>query len=255
MMVRVLILLVLFGSSTLALAQSDMLSEEVTKNYRDGYYDYDLVRMTNRANPKISLDLVQTENQLRGSVMFNWHRENMEMRLRWVEQQDWTKEYKAMFARAVQWRRETFNGGPEKLYQLSHKYLHVPNAEKYGYVELSTQLLGHAATAGHEKAIKEMLDHHPKRISSWTLNRTRKVYYRDAVSGGVSATLSLAAVYLYGPVFDDDRTKGFYWYLRLPKSRLTKKLIDTIHENNGRVSPEERNQAQSWIRSGHVPPM
>lgn len=65
----------------------------------------------------------------------------------------------------------------------------------------------------------------------------------------------LASAYLNNPIFDDDWTKGYYWYLRLPKSRLTKRLVAVLHQNIGWVSPEQRKQAQSWIVSGHIPPM
>jgi len=129
MMVRVLVLLALFGLPAPALAQPDVLSEELTKKYQE---DYDYYQRLNKFLQNIHP--VREENTLRIMVMIKWYGESMDQRLRWVERQDWTKEYKAMFVRAVQWRKDAFNGGAEKLYRLSHKYQHVPNAEKYGYV-------------------------------------------------------------------------------------------------------------------------
>lgn len=99
MMMRLLVLLALFGAPAVVLAQPNALSEKVTRDYREGYYAYDLARMTNRDIPGFSRDLVWEENILRIRVMHHWYAEPIEKHLDWVQQQDWTGEYKAMLFR------------------------------------------------------------------------------------------------------------------------------------------------------------
>jgi hypothetical protein len=248
---REILLIVFLAWPVAALAQPGGLSEEVTKVYQDGYYEYDLFRITNPADPRITEGVVRTENRLRAKVIGAWYDENIEERLRWVRQQNWTADYKAMFERAVEWRRKAFDGGAEKLYRLSRKYRHVPNAEEYGYTNLSQYLLTLAGFAGHEQALKD-LGEDPK-ANFYILDWNRGRNYRDAVKGRRYAMSSLATAYLMGPIFDDDRTKGYYWYLRRSKLTPRKSLKNILRDKLSLVSPAERERAESWINSGHIP--
>lgn len=250
---RKILLIVFLAWPVAAWAQPGGLSEEVTKAYQDGYYAYDLFRITNPADPRITEDVVRTENRLRANVIGAWYDENIEERLRWVRQQDWTADYKAMFERAVEWRRNAFDGGAEKLYRLSRKYRHVPNAKKYGYTILAGYLLTLAGFAGHEQALKDLGE--DRKTNSYILDWHRGRNYPGAIKGQPYAMWGLAYGYLNGPIFDVDRTKGYYWHLRLSKSNPRHKLTNEFRDRLSRVSPAERERAESWIQSGYVPPM
>ena len=248
--IRLLVLLVLCAAPVPALAQRDDLSERLTKKYHEGYESYQsLNRRPYNIHP------VWQENILRANVILNWFDENMEARLRWVERQDWTREYKAMFVRAIEWHKDTFNGDPEKLYRLSHKYLHAPNAKKYGYDYLSGLLLYRAAMAGHPKAMAEYKDHPVKSSFPGMLELSRVHAYDDAVRNDHDAINTLVFAYLLGPIFDDDRIKGYYWFLRSGHLELSEKSRDRLRKSLSFLSKGQRDMVESWISSGHVPPM
>lgn len=250
MMVRVLVLLALFGAPVSALAQPDVLSEKLTKEYQKEYEFYQRVnRYLQNIHP------VREENSLRTRAMLNWYREDMETRLRWVERQDWTKEYKAMFARAVQWRKDSFNGGAEKLYRLSHKYLHAPNAEKYGYVGLSGNLLARAAMAGHAKAMSEFKDHPEQPFDPYFFTISRVHVYKDALQNNSSAKKELVVAYLSSPIFDDDLIKGYYWLLQIRELGVSERARKRMLKSLSFLPESERKKAEGWLSSGHIPPM
>lgn len=249
-MIRMFVLLVILVSAGPAFAQPAALSDKITKMYQDRYEHYELIKRL-----RMTQYPVLEENRLRRDVIHNWFQENTAMRLRWVQRQGWSADYKAMFVRAVEWRRESFNGGADKLYRLSHKYLNAPNSEKYGYVALSADLLWRAAIAGHQKALEEAPHHPARELFMMILDQNRRAYYEDAVSGRLEETGFLASSYLGLPNFDEDLAKGFYWYLRLPISEIRSIFLASIEEGMARVSPAQRRLAESWIKSGYVPPM
>jgi hypothetical protein len=227
-----------------------MLSEESTRRFQEDYDRYQ------RMNEDVQLiHPVAEEISLRIALMLRWYMEDMEERLRWVERQDWTKEYKAMFARAARWRKDAFNGGAEKLYRLSHKYRNVPNAEEYGYVWLSGNLLYRAALAGHPKARLEFKDHPAQPAPPSLLEISRGPEYQDAVEDRPEAKEALVIYYLLHPIFDDDRVKGYYWLLRVRDMGVSEKLRDQLLKALSFLTESQREQARGWIESGYVPPM
>lgn len=250
MIVRLLALLMLFALPASVLAQPGMLSEESTREFQE---DYDHYHRMNEHRQQIHP--VFEENMLRTVLMLRWYREDMEERLRWVERQDWTKAYKAMFVRAEQWRKDAFNGGAEKLYRLSHKYRHVPNAEEYGYVWLSGNLLYRAAMAGHPKAMLEFKDHPAQPVTPILLEISRVHKYEDAVANKLGAQESLVIAYLLHPIFDDDRVKGYYWLLRVGKMGAMEETRNKLLKSISFLTESQREKARGWIESGFVPPM
>ena len=250
MIVRLLALLMLFALPASALAQAGMLSEESTRRFQAAYGEHQM-----KYAPRRPGDSVFKENSLRIVLMIYWHMEDMEERLRWVERQDWTKAYKAMFARAEQWRKDAFNGGAEKLYRLAHKYQNVPNAEEYGYVWLSGNLLYRAALAGHPKAQLEFKDHPAQPAPPIMLENTRGYEYEDAVAGKLQAQEFLVIAYLIAPIFDDDRVKGYYWLLRVGKMGVMEETRNKLLKSISFLTESQREQVRGWIESGYVPPM
>jgi len=249
MLVRVLVLLLVFGAPVSALAQEDGLSEQLTEIYQEGYETYQRFNKFVR-----NVYPVRQENSLRNDLMVYWYHENMESRLRWVERQDWAPDYKAMFIRVIEWHKDAFNGGAEKLYRLSRKYLHAPNAKEYGYGFVSGNLMYRAAMAGHAKA-KAEYEVFPYQPVSPTWDLSRVYFYKDALKNGRRAINGLALTYLLGTIFDDDLVKGYYWFLRSGHMDVSEKTRDKLLKSISFLSKSERKKAEGWLSSGHIPPM
>ena len=79
--------------------------------------------------------------------------------------------------------------------------------------------------------------------------------YKDAVNNDQEAINSLIITYLLGPVFDDDRIKGYYWILRSRELPISEKARDQLLKSLSFVSKSQRAKAEGWLSSGHVPPM
>jgi hypothetical protein len=194
---------------------------------------------------------IRAENDMRGTVIRSLHEEDMAARRRWARERDWPQPYKDMFERAVKWSEETLRRGPDHLYRLSVEYRKMPDAERTGFKALSYILLGTAALAGHAEAIHEARNGPSNNVTSAYLGNAKREMYSDAVSGYTGILSQLSIAYLIQPIFEHDRAKGYYWYLRAKEAGppAGSKWRDWISP----VSAEQREQAESWIKSGHVP--
>ena len=246
MRVPTLIFLITLVGVSAAPGASDTLNEKASKYYKQIY------RFKTYVIPRFPK---RTENDLRSEIINRWFDEDIEARVRWFQRQDWSDDYKAMFLRAVQWRREAFNGGAEKLYWLSKDYQNRPKAKEDGYLSLSGKLLGLAAFAGHPKALAEVDDHPEFTITPILLQLSRFYTYKDAVEGVLGQQAGLVGIYLTLPIFDIDLVKGYYWYLRVGGVDISKSLDGKWRKRLSLLTPNQRKQAEDWIKSGHIPSM